>query len=164
MALGSATACIGTEACSSGGGNCAEKVAKEALLFSEAAEVVFLPLLDELELELEDEDELKSLLKKEFFRSKLFPLATVAEVELEVVVEVRVVASGEAVSVVSSLTCLSALAASFLESLNEPPLEDKLRKDFLETRNDWLRSKLKEELAEESLESLLLLFLAFSIW
>ena len=32
------------------------------------------------------------------------------------------------------------------------PLEDKLRRDFLEILSDWLRSKLNEELAEELLE------------
>ena len=107
----------------SGGGNCAEKVAKMGFF------LLTLGLLSEAELEL------KSFERNEFFRSKLLE------------------GCGESFSEVSSLTCFSAFAASFLDNLKDPPLEDKLRRDFLEIRKLWLRSKLKEDSDEDSFVS-----------
>ena len=52
----------------------------------------------------------------------------------------------------TSFTCLSALAASFLDNRNDPPFEDRLFNDFLEIRSDWLLSKLKELFGEEDAE------------
>lgn len=105
---------------------------------------------------------LKSLLKKEFFRSKLFelePLLPTDSVEV-VVVGAPVwcgVASVDSVSSPlqfdslssASFTCLSALAASFLDKRSDPPLEDKLLRDFLEIRRDWLLSRLNELFGDE---------------
>lgn len=160
---------FGSCSCNSGGGNWAEKVAKTGLFpfcppegadievdFFEAEEP---PLLLELLL--------KSLLKKEFFLSKLFelePLLTTLDcadaVEEVVVVGPPLwcgVASVDSVSSPlkfdsfssASFTCLSALAASFLDKRSDPPLDDKLRRDFLEIRRDWLLSRLNELFGDE---------------
>ena len=68
-----------------------------------------------------DDPELKSLLRKEFFRSKLlFGVEVVAGDAAD-----AEVADGAAAAVdgsPSSWTCFSAFAASFLDSLKEPPV------------------------------------------
>ena len=100
---------------------------------------------------------LKSLLKNEFFLSKLFGLppepllfmlTTVLGDEVVEVVVLGALADSKPLHSVTSpsasFTCLSALAASFLDNRSEPPLEDKLRSDFLEIRSDWDLSRLKE--------------------
>lgn len=155
---------FGSCSCNSGGGNWAEKVAKTGLFpfwppegadvevdFFEAGEP---PLLLELLL--------KSLLKKEFFLSKLFelePLLTTLDcadaVEEVVVVGPPLWCGVASVDSVSSpfssapCTCLSALAASFLDKRSDPPLEDRLLSDFLEIRRDWLLSRLNELFGDE---------------
>ena len=53
----------------------------------------------------------------------------------------------------ASFTCLSALAASFLDNRSEPPLEDKLRSDFLEIRSDWDLSRLKELFGDDDADA-----------
>ena len=81
---------------------------------------------------------LKSLLRNEFFRSKLC---------LGVAGWLSGLATCSLSS--SSLTCFKA-NASFFESLNDPPaLDERLRRDFLEIRKDWLRSK-NELLGDDS--------------
>ena len=70
-----------------------------------------------------DDPELKSLLRKEFFRSKL--LLGVEVVAGDAAAAVPEVADGPAAAgdgSPSSWTCFSALAASFLDSLKEPPV------------------------------------------
>ena len=70
-----------------------------------------------------DDPELKSLLRKEFFRSKL--LFGVEVVAGDAAAAVPEVADGPAAAgdgSPSSWTCFSALAASFLDSLKEPPV------------------------------------------
>ena len=82
---------------------------------------------------------LKSLLKKEFFLSKLFGG-----------VDTWFILFSTSFST-SSLTCLSA-RASFLDNLRDPPLDERLLKDFLDSLRDWLLSK-NELLGEDSADS-----------
>ena len=72
---------------------------------------------------------LKSLLRNEFFLSKLLGVAGWS-----------VLALASSLSS-SSLTCFKA-NASFFESLNDPPaLDERLFRDFFDILKDWLRSK-----------------------
>ena len=65
-----------------------------------------------------DDPELKSLLRKEFFRSKLLLGVEVVAGDAAEVADGAAAGDGSP----SSWTCFSALAASFLDSLKEPPV------------------------------------------
>ena len=118
-------------------GNWAEKVANLGLA------LLFWPPFVRLRLALEAFGlglELNNLLRNEFFLSKLFFSLFSCTLAFE---SLSAAAS-------SSAIFFRAFAASFLDSLKEPPLElVRLFRDFLDIRNDWLLSRLNDEFGDE---------------